>query len=710
VRRRLRLALLVSAVVAAGSPGARATPVEDAAGCDPIDPAACLMPWPNDFFTRPDPVMPTGVRLHLAAAQMPRNVAGVPIDPTDYNRNDGFSPGTPIVTRVPGLDTPEAFANTNPVTLLNLTRYADAATPIVVIDAATGERRPIWTELDRSEELDGTLPSPADTTLIIRPAVNFAEGHRYIVALRDLRDANNAVLSAQPEFKAFRDGTGPGARQAHFNELFATLGAASIERDDLYLAWDFTVASGTNLTERMLSIRDDAFAQLGDTTLADGLVQGASPRFVVDSVTQELPCTPSVDVDVPPVSCDAQGDLDARLYRHVEGRILVPCYLNQPGCPTGSRFLYTTPDATLPIRIPGSMAAAPFQCNIPKDAATGTRFRPSLYGHGLFGSADEVNSGKLYDLAQYGLMFCATDWAGMASEDVPNGVSVLADIGRFSTLADRMQQGMLNFLYLGRAMIHPDGFCADTAFQSNSECVMDTSHLYYNGGSQGGIVGGALAAVAPDFTRAHLGVPGMNYSTLLQRSSDFDTFAEVMYRTYPSRLERQLLFALIQTLWDRGESNGYAGHITRDPLPNTPQHHVLMTPAFGDHQVTNWATDVMARTLGVAMRVPATDPGRHPAGVNAYWGIPAIGEYPFAGSAMVVGEIGPLRTESGRTKGTTPPPVDNNANRAGVDPHGPDWSEQEDGYLAIGTFLSPDGYLPAVCGEGPCYLDGWSGP
>ena len=38
-------------------------------------------------------------------------------------------------------------------------------------------------------------------------------------------------------------------------------------------------------------------------------------------------------------------------------------------------------------------------------------------------------------------------------------------------------------------------------------------------------MGGALTAVAPDFNRAALGVPGMNYSTLLQRSVDFDTYA-----------------------------------------------------------------------------------------------------------------------------------------------------------------------------------------
>ena len=65
--------------------------------------------------------------------------------------------------------------------------------------------------------------------------------------------------------------------------------------------------------------------------------------------------------------------------------------------------------------------------------------------------------------------------------------------------------------------------------------MLDTSHLYYNGNSQGGIMGGALTAVSPDFTRASLGVPAMNYSVLLPRSVDFDEFAAVLYPALPGR-------------------------------------------------------------------------------------------------------------------------------------------------------------------------------
>src|SRR5690242_13789176 len=56
--------------------------------CDFLDPAVCLQPWPNDYFTVADPSTDTGRRLNLNQQSMPANKAGVHIDPTDYNRAD----------------------------------------------------------------------------------------------------------------------------------------------------------------------------------------------------------------------------------------------------------------------------------------------------------------------------------------------------------------------------------------------------------------------------------------------------------------------------------------------------------------------------------------------------------------------------------------------------------------------------------------------
>ena len=119
---------------------------------------------------------------------------------------------------------------------------------------------------------------------------------------------------------------------------------------------------------------------------------------------------------------------------------------------------------------------------------------------------------------EHDFAFCATAWSGMSSEDVPNAVKLLGNLSGFSSLADRDQQGFLNQLYLGRLLIHPQGLTADAAFDG----LVDPSQLYYDGNSQGGILGTALTAMAPDFTRAVLGVPGINFSVLLTRSSNWD--------------------------------------------------------------------------------------------------------------------------------------------------------------------------------------------
>jgi hypothetical protein len=704
--------LLAAPAGAKGGHGAVSRPAAGDQTCDPIDPSRCLLPWPNDFFTRSDRSTATGLRLNIDPLATPKNAAGVPIDPTDWNRLDGFSPGSPIVTHVPGMDNPQAFANTEPPTNTDIARSLDRDSPIVVVDANTGRRWPVWAELDRSVDLNGNPPPPSQTALIIRPARNLAEGHRYIVALRDLKDANGHVLSPQSAFADLTDGHGgPSARQLYYQRhIFPQLQRVGVSRKSLYLAWDFTVASRQSLTETSLFMRDDALAKLGDTTPGDGTVQGTAPTFTIDSC--------SVAVSPAPTGCTTSSSLDPRVYAHVEGHVLAPCYLNAPGCPPGSRFQYSGPGASLPTPIPGNTILANFVCNIPIGAKDGQTFQPVLNGHGLFGTASQVNSDSLFALGAFRLMACATDEIGMAQQDIPNNVVSLEDLSQFPSVPDRLQQGLIDFLYLGRDLINPAGFCSSSVFQVNGKCAIDTSHLFYDGGSQGAIFGGALTAIDPDFTRSALNVAGMDYALLLTRSSDFPEFAQFFYRSYPSQLDRALLYSFIQNVWDHGETDGYAEHLTSHPLPRTPRHSVLMTVAFGDHQVTNWASEIEARTIGARLREPVLDPGRYP-GPTPYWGIPRISSFPFTGrAAMVVGDLGPLRpcpndgvtACEGSLAGTPPPPLDNNANTQGVDPHGPDWAQSPEGEAAIGQWLQPDGFLPPVCDDQPCHMAGWNGP
>ncbi len=107
--------------------------------------------------------------------------------------------------------------------------------------------------------------------------------------MRKLKDAAGAKLAAPEGFRYYRDDLPSNEaaindQRKRFDNLFRDLRKADIKRKNLYLAWDFTVSSDENIAQRLLHIRNDAFAQLGDTNLADGVVQGTAPAFSVDTV------------------------------------------------------------------------------------------------------------------------------------------------------------------------------------------------------------------------------------------------------------------------------------------------------------------------------------------------------------------------------------------------------------------------------------------
>lgn len=629
------------------------TALEAAGICDPSDHAGCLLPFPNDRFTVADPTTATGRRINISPLATPRNVAGKPIDTREWNRNDGWSPGSALLTSVPGVD---VAASAIP-TIADIGASLSPRAPIVLIDTVTGRRHPYWAELD-GQPTGGEQP-----LLIVRPAVNFTEGHRYVVGLRNLRNRAGNVIPPGAVFAAkaaSANGTDP---------VFGPLARAGIAPKDLYLAWTFTIASTRNNTARMLHIRDDAFASLN----------GGTPTFTVGAVT------------------DRYSD---RIARRVTGTFTLPNYLitpvnhsepvlgTDPG-PPGNGFFYL-PGHDLPDRN-GSFTAT-YTCDIPA-AASQRPARGAIYGHGLLGGQGEVGADNVAKMgAENDVVYCATDWYGMATGDVPAVATMLTDMSGFPTLADRVQQGMLAQLFLARLMKDPRGFASAPAFSQSGRPLLASGSVYYDGNSQGGIIGGALMAVAQDFTRGVLGVPGMNYSTLLDRSSDFSRYAAVLNAAYPSEVDREILFGLIQMLWDRAEADGYAAHITRDPLPGTPVHQVLMDVAFGDHQVANAAAEVEARTIGVATNPGFVRAGRHWARQPG-WAIPRISRFPFAGSALVYWD-----------SGSDTPPNDNVPPRAATR-HGDPHEDPRATYLARvqkSAFLWPHGMLVDVCGGRAC--------
>ncbi|NMD25874.1 MAG: hypothetical protein GYA65_16995 [Actinobacteria bacterium] len=410
----------------------------------------------------------------------------------------------------------------------------------------------------------------------------------------------------------------------------------------------------------MLHIRDEALAELGEV----------APIYMITAATPNT---------------------DDNIAMQVEGVFRVPNYLTGDGGP-GQSFNYDSTDAdALPVR--NGTVDVGFVCNISVATMNGTEPAHLVqYGHGLLGSNHEIDAGNVRAMSnEHNVVHCATKWAGMAEDDIGNAAATLGDFSNFPTMADRLQQGVLNQIYLGRLMTRPGGLVDSDLFQrADLTPLIDTAHLDYDGNSQGGIMGAMLAAVSPDIERAVLGVTGINYSLLLPRSVDFDDYESIFKPAYPNDLDRVLILAATQMLWDRGEGGGYVQHLTADPYPGTPAKTVLLHVAYGDHQVTELSALIEARTIGATIHQPVAADGRWQE-VEPGWGLAAT-SYPSTGSAIVVWDSGMAAI-----------PFENLAPRDGDDSHedprrDPDVRTQKAGFLFDDTLID-------VCGGEACTAD-----
>ena len=689
--------------ILSGAASATAGAATDGIDCTPYGAQPCLMPFPNNLFTKKDKSTVTGRRVHLPQAAMPAGAAG-PIDVGPYDMNDGFDPGSTIIDRVPGLDTPAAMRKTNPVQQPNIGRYKNKNAPIVLIDAKTGKRQPIWVELD------STSPSVDTTTILIHPAKLLPEGHTFIVALRHLKDADGKPLKAPKWFEVLRDGkrlpASEKSQKHRYSSIFKSLGKARIARKNLYEAWDFTVSSRQSLTDPVLRMRNDAFAQLGDHDLADGNPGGHAPGFTVTTVKT---------TGLPP-----------GIAKNVEGTFQVPCYLTSNNCAIGGSFNYAASKGPYqrPKQLPGNMATAHFSCAIPTSATPATPARAMTYGHGLFGDDGEAEDGSGENQAsldaEHNFLSCGTEWWGLArdpsctpgpcqpgtEDDFAHDATVLGNLSTFPTVGDRLEQAFLNFMFLGRLMRNPAGFASDPAFETaGGKAVFDTKHLYYYGNSQGSTTGGGLVGLSPDFTRAVLGVPGLDYGgLLLQRSTDFVGGATpldlIIKASYTDTSQYTLILDLLEQIWDRAETSGYAENMTTHPLPDTPSHKVLMHVAYGDHQVTMYSAAVEARTIGAKAYEPggkALDAGRLVHDKHFLYGIKPLPKLPYDGSGMVIWDSGAGVVD--------PPPFGNVPPTTGTDPHSHPRRTLAARRQISGFLDDAGGKITDQCSNAPCHTD-----
>ena len=686
---------LAVAVATSAPASASSMPNPGVAKCDALvtTPVGhdCLLPWPNNAFTKTAST-PTGRLVNIAPTATPMNNKGVHINPKYQDQNDGFSPGSVVMINIPDL----SIANSSIATSTDIGSSGCSITgtltsttsPIVLWDATRSRCVPYFAELD-AQDADA-----ATQLLLIHPAVNYTEGDRIDVVLRNLFDTSDARIPTLAGEAAALDGKlVPASRGAHLKWV-VTHDLKGFDLSHLYAAWDFSVISsgGTSTTkfsdddlaDPALTMRDQAFKLVGSTT----------PVFRVTSVA-------TVGTE-----------------RQVSGSFQVPTFLTH--CPKTQTAMFDSTDTAycgamnvdrhgLPLlehstlskgtdRTWSNQIWANFICVMPTTIATSGPALPTLYGHGLLGDATEVAGSSFVKGVAANMMGCATDWSGMSSNDVLLVEAALQNMSTFQRQRGPHAPGVRELPVPRPADQLEEGLRDQRGVPAVRLGPLPGRQVRFPGVLPGRDHGrgrlGDLDGVEPCDPRR----PGENYGgLLLNRSVDWSQFESIYDPAYPNSTDQQIGLQLAQMLWDRGENEGYAEHLVAHPYAGTKAKHVFIIENYGDHQVANVSAEAFARTIGAVNHQPVFDSDafgtpRLNLPVTVQWGLTKANQSVSNPAFIELWDYGT----------PTPPTVNLPPSGAqyGNDPHG--YGRQDPGLITqIYDFMST-GLVPDVCGSGPC--------
>jgi hypothetical protein len=615
--------------------------------CEVLNQAECALPFPSSRYLEPANT-PTGFHVALPGEALPTfdrfDGREGPYDTSRIAKNDGFSPTVQILMHFPGGFDP---VQSNTSRLLPETRSfdphrsLDADHPTVLVDWDTGER------IAHFLENDARAKTQARRVTFLRPAKSLTPGHRYIVAVRNLKNAAGAPLVAEPAFAALRDHrpttiAGVEARRAGLDAAFRRLRQLGVPRANLILAFDFVVQSDESLTGEMIAMRDDALHWVDDRIDAHEIT------FTVDSVEELAP------------GCAAGGSF----WKLAHGSFEVPLYLtSDPIAHSGELGFLTDPLAQ------NGTYHAPYALAVPCDVFDPAGFRPQpgiVLGHGLLGTgADFVEElAKSQGFSEFDYVAAATNWSGLSEPEVnPPAflVGIFGDFDLFGALPDRLRQGQVATLVLTR-MLARGAFNLHPEFQGpGGEGVLDTAAPpRYFGASLGGIMGLMYAALTPDVPKLAIDVGAINFSFLVQRATPFVPFQGFLNLVNPDPMAQALGLQVLHEVWVKGESAGYATHITSDPLPGTQEKQILMAVALHDQAVANLGSQIAGATLGL----PVGDG-------SVLTGLPGMEEVPGPlDSGFVVYDTGAYDPTNPAYTPFIPPLANLQAPNGRCDPHG----------------------------------------
>ena len=535
--------------------------------CDNTNPDHCLLPFPSSAFLASDSQSLTGFRVKIPGEAIPDSTSATSDEFHMINSRDGHSPATQIFTTFSSLPDISALASQD-----NIPPSVESGHGSVLLNMDSGEIVEHWIEI--SSRTQG-----GESTLVhIRSLRGLDHNTQYTVAFRGLMNSDGISVEPFSAFKALRDGVLTNSNQIEqsrigYESMFSALSEVGFERDSLQSAWWFHTASTQSLTNNLISMRNDASQRLGD----DGI--GCN----VTSVEENY------------------GDDNSTL-RRIQGTITTPHYLESTYPPTSMiRDEVGNPKFNF-------MSEVVFTLTIPMSSAENSQPAPLVVlGHGFLGNGEGMVSGFRGWANQSGVATIGTDFKGWSSDGDYEAVMFgLMNVNYLQHQSERHQQSVINHLAMIKTI---KGICSDLPeFYHNGTNLVDTSDIDYMGVSLGGIRGPSMLSLIPEMDRGVLWVAGSSFSFIAERSTQYTQFEELFSSSlaYESTMDRSILLALMQSMWDTTEPETYLPFREGGLEGELHPFEILYLVSINDAQVTTLSADRASRTSEIPVLLNST--------------------------------------------------------------------------------------------------------
>jgi len=357
------------------------------------------------------------------------------------------------------------------------------------------------------------------------------------------------------------------------------LSIAGFDRESLQAAWWFHTASTESILRDVILMKSDAESRLGDNGIGCTIenveenfgndnnslrrLTGTftSPHYMISqSATME---SSDGSVTLTPMSRDSNFDPLFVENREIEFTMLIPSSLaekNESG----------------PI---------------------------TIVGHGLFGSGRSYVSDGAELANKYGTVTLATDFKGWSSDGDQEAMALaLVDFEQFQFQQERQIQALINHISMIRTFA---GVCSDlTQFYHNGTNLVDSENFNYLGISLGGLRGPSLMAMIPEIGWGTLWVGGTSFTHQVERSTHYGSstnssiFFQILSSTasLPSRNDRAVAIALLQSVWDSTDGETYLPFRSQGLEGIIDPFDMFYLSSMMDAQVTTLSADRAART------------------------------------------------------------------------------------------------------------------